>query len=234
VTINRMLDRIGLLMDSLRQVSGDVAHDLRTPLTRLRQRLELSLRQADDPDHRTQIKGALRDVDAILATFAALLRIAEVDAGARRSAFRSVDIDALARTVVEDFAPAAEDAGQSLVLSSVGQVSIEGDPDLLTQMMVNLIENALRHTPRGSRIQVAITRSAQGIELAVTDDGPGVPAQERDRLFNRFYRMERSRSTPGNGLGLALVAAVVRLHRAAVRLEDLGPGLAVRITFPAP
>ena len=233
LTLNRMLDRIGLLMDSLRQVSSDVAHDLRTPLTRLRQRLELSLRQAQDPGHRTQIEGALRDVDAILATFTALLRIAEVDAGARRAAFRPLDLNALARTVVDDFAPAAEDAGQSLVFASEGAAQIEGDPDLLTQMIVNLVENALRHTPRGSHIQVRLATPARMIELSVVDDGPGVPAAERERLFDRFYRLERSRSTAGNGLGLSLVAAVARLHRAEVRLDDADPGLAVRVTFAA-
>ena len=230
-TINRMLDRIGALMDSLRQVSSDVAHDLRTPLNRLRQRLELSLRQAEDPIHRLQIEGALRDVDAILTTFAALLRIAEVDAGARRAAFRRLDLVALARTVAEDFAPAAEDAGHSLRLEGRGEAWVEGDPDLLTQMIVNLIENALRHTPRGSHILVRASAKPQGAELAVIDDGPGVPKAERTRVLDRFFRLEHSRSTPGNGLGLALVAAVARLHRAEARLEDAKPGLAVRIVF---
>jgi signal transduction histidine kinase len=232
LTINRMLDRISGLMDSLRQVSSDIAHDLRTPLTRLRQRLEQSLRQADDPGYRAQIEGALRDVDAILATFSALLRIAEVEAGARRAAFRRVDLTALARTVVDDFAPAAEDAGQSLVLVDRGPCWIEGDADLLTQMTVNLVENALRHTPAGSRVRAEVAGGAQSVDLLVTDDGPGVPEAERERLFDRFYRLERSRSTPGSGLGLSLVAAVARLHRAQVVLEDGRPGLAVRVSFP--
>jgi signal transduction histidine kinase len=232
-TINRMLDRIAGLMDSLRQVSNNIAHDLRTPLTRLRQRLELSLRQAEEPAHRTQIEGALRDVDAILATFSALLRIAEVEAGARRAAFRRADLAALARTAVEDFAPAAEDAGHSLALDSDGPAWIEGDPDLIMQMMVNLIENALRHTPAGSHIAVRVGAAGEGVALAVIDDGPGVPEAERERLFGRFYRLEHSRSTPGSGLGLALVSAVAWLHRAEVKLLDANPGLEVRVTFPA-
>ena len=203
-----MLDRIAGLMDSLRQVSGDIAHDLRTPLNRLRQRLELAARRAHDPAHRAEIEGALRDVDAILATFAAMLRITEVEAGARRAAFRRLDLQQLARAVVEDFGPAAEDGGHALMLESAGAVWVEGDGDLLTQMTVNLVENALRHTPRGCTVRLSALRTPDGAVLSVADDGPGVPAADRERLFDRFYRLERSRSTPGSGLGLALVQAV--------------------------
>ncbi len=232
-TINRMLDRIGGLMDSLRQVSSDIAHDLRTPLTRLRQRLELNLRQADDPDRKSEIEGALRDVDAILATFSALLRIAEVEAGARRAAFREVDLTDLVRTVVADFAPAAEDAGQSLGMSKTPPTWIQGDPHLVTQMVVNLVENALRHSPPGAWVQVGIERGGGLVTLTVRDNGPGIPLAERDKVFDRFYRLEQSRSSPGSGLGLALVAAVARLHRAEVHLVDARPGLEVRAAFPA-
>jgi signal transduction histidine kinase len=232
-TINRMLDRIAGLMDSLRQVSSDIAHDLRTPLNRLRQRLEAAARQAHDPDHRAEIEGALRDVDAILATFAAMLRIAEVEAGGRRTAFRRLDLQALARAVVEDFAPAAEDGGHALVLESSKAVWIEGDGDLLTQMTVNLVENALRHTPRGCTVRLSALRTPDGAVLSVADDGPGVPAADRERLFDRFYRLERSRSTPGSGLGLALVQAVARLHRGEISLVERKPGLEARIVIPA-
>jgi signal transduction histidine kinase len=135
--------------------------------------------------------------------------------------------------VVEDFAPAAEDGGHALVLESAKPVWIEGDGELLTQMTVNLVENALRHTPRGCTVRLSALRTADGAVLSVVDDGPGVPAAERDRLFDRFYRLERSRSTPGSGLGLALVQAVARLHRGEVRLGDRGPGLEARIVFPA-
>jgi signal transduction histidine kinase len=231
-TINRMLERIGGLMDSLRQVSSDVAHDLRTPLTRLRQRLELSLTRAKDPEHRAQIEGALRDVDAILATFAALLRIAEVEAGARRTAFRALDLAALTQAACDDYAPAAEDAGKRLTVRCTGPAWVDGDRDLLNQMLVNLIENALTHTPAGTHIAISAGDTVEGPSLSVRDDGPGVPAGERERLFDRFYRLEISRSTPGSGLGLALVAAVARLHRAEIRLADADPGLEVRVAFP--
>jgi signal transduction histidine kinase len=232
VTLNRMLDRIGGLMDSLRQVTSDVAHDLRTPLNRLRQRLERSARQADDPAHKAEIEAALGDIDAILATFAALLRISEVEAGARRAAFRRLDLRALARAVADDFAPAAEDTGHRLKFEDGAPVWIEGDAELLTQMIVNLVENALHHTPRGCVVRLKADQVAGEPVLTVSDDGPGVPDAELSRLFDRFYRLERSRSTSGSGLGLALVQAVARLHRGEVRLSAKAPGLEARVVFP--
>jgi signal transduction histidine kinase len=233
ITINRMLDRIGVLMDSLRQVTSDVAHDLRTPLNRLRQRLERSALQAGDPAHRAEIEGSLRDVDAILVTFAALLRISEVEAGARRAAFRPVDLQALARAVAEDFAPAAEDAGHRLEFQAGPPAWIVGDAELLTQMTVNLVENALRHTPKGCTVRLSTAVEPGAAALVVLDDGPGVPESDRARLFDRFYRLERSRSTPGSGLGLAMVQAVAHLHRGEARLADGAPGLEAKVVFPA-
>jgi signal transduction histidine kinase len=232
VTLNRMLDRIAALMDSLRQVSSDIAHDLRTPLTRLRQRLESSRTLGAGEERPEAIEGALEDLDAILATFAALLRIAQIEGGARRAGFRPTDIAALARTVVDAFAPSAEDAGQTLQLSGDDDLVIDGDRELLTQMLANLVENALRHGGSRARVQVLARQDASGVVLAVRDDGPGVPPAERERLFDRFYRLEHSRSTPGSGLGLALVAAVANLHDAEVALGDADPGLEVRVRFP--
>jgi signal transduction histidine kinase len=133
--------------------------------------------------------------------------------------------------VVDAFAPSAEDARQSLVLAAGAPRPIDGDPELLTQMLVNLVENALRHAGPGARIEVAVSRAGEGAWLRVADNGPGVPEAERERLFDRFYRLERSRSTPGSGLGLALVAAVARLHGAEVRLADAQPGLEARVVF---
>jgi signal transduction histidine kinase len=231
-TLNRMLDRIGALMESLKQVSSDVAHDLRTPLTRLRQKLEASLTAPGERAH--AVESALTDLDAILDTFAALLRIAQVESGARRAAFRPIDLARLARTVTEAFAPSAEEGGQTLILDeAAGPLWVEGDAELLTQMLVNLVENAIRHAGPGAAIIVRASRQGAGAMLGVFDNGPGAPAVEHERLFDRFYRLERSRSTPGSGLGLALVAAVARLHGAEVGLGDAAPGLEAIVVFPA-
>jgi signal transduction histidine kinase len=232
LTVNRMLDRIAALMESLKQVSSDIAHDMRTPLTRLRNRLEAGL--AEPEDQRLTMEGALTDLDSILETFAAILRIAQIEGGARRAAFRASDLSAIARTVVEAFAPSAEEARQTLTLSVPGPIPVDGDPELLIQMLVNLVENALRHAGPSARIEVVTAHREGAPILSVTDNGPGVPAEERERLFDRFYRLERSRSTPGSGLGLALVAAVAKLHGAKVRMSDAGPGLDVTVEFPQP
>jgi signal transduction histidine kinase len=231
LTFNRMLDRIAGLMESLKQVSNDIAHDMRTPLTRLRQKLESGL--TEPQERAAALEGALGDLDSILDTFAGLLRIAQIESGARRAAFRPSDLSAIGHTVVEAFAPSAEDAQQTLRLEGDASVPVVGDPELLTQMLVNLVENALRHAGPGADIRVAAARGESAATLAVIDNGPGVPSQERERLFDRFYRLERSRSTPGSGLGLALVAAVARLHGAEVRLLSAEPGLEARVTFPA-
>lgn len=233
VAFNRTLDRISALMDSLRQVSNDIAHDLRTPLTRLRHKLEATRTFADPAERAEAVESALRDVDAILETFSALLRIAQVEGGARRAGFRPVDLSTLGRTVVEAFAPSAEDAGQALTFEGEPELVVDGDRELLTQMLANLVENALRHAGADARIVVRVWRRGGGGGLSVTDNGPGVPEPERAWVFNRFYRLERSRSTPGNGLGLALVAAVARLHGAIVSLADAGPGLDASIAFPS-
>jgi signal transduction histidine kinase len=230
LTFNRMLDRIAALMESLKQVSNDIAHDMRTPLTRLRQKLEAGL--ASPRDEGLALEGALSDLDSILDTFAALLRIAQIEGGARRAAFRPCALAALAQTVTDAFAPSAEDQHQSLTLAVEAPATIDGDAELLTQMLVNLVENALRHAGPGARITVRVARAGRAAVLSVTDDGPGVPEGEGERLFDRFYRLERSRSTPGSGLGLALVAAVAKLHGAEVSLLPARPGLEARVTFP--
>ncbi|HEY4030645.1 MAG TPA: HAMP domain-containing sensor histidine kinase [Caulobacteraceae bacterium] len=233
LTINRMLDRIQALMESFRQVSSDVAHDLRTPLSRLRQKLEQVTLETADKERRSHLESALEDVDALLSLFAAVLRIAQMEAGAGRSVFRRADLAELAHTVFEAYRPSAEELGKTLALEAAAPGLVEGDPELLVQLMANLIENALAHTPPGARIVLAVQTGARAVSLSVRDDGPGVPSGERGRIFDRFYRLERSRSSPGSGLGLALVAAIGQLHRAQVQAIDARPGLEVRVTLPA-
>lgn len=232
LTFNRMLDRIAALMESLNQVSNDIAHDMRTPLTRLRQKLEAGL--AAPAESQQALEAGLADLDSILETFAALLRIAQIEGGARRAGFRPCDLSEVARTVVDAFAPSAEEGRQTLSLVAAGSLMVEGDRELLTQMLVNLVENALRHAGVGARITVWAVGDDAGRRLEVSDDGPGVPEIARERLFDRFYRLENSRSTPGNGLGLALAAAIAKLHGAEVELGDARPGLTVGVKFPRP
>ncbi|MEO8811298.1 MAG: ATP-binding protein [Caulobacteraceae bacterium] len=230
-TLNRMLDRIAGLMENLRHVSNDIAHDLRTPLTRLRGRLEAALVRPGLAEHRDLLEGAIVELDALLGAFAALLRIAQIEAGARRAAFHRIGLAEVAATVVEAFAPSAEDAGATLRLEARANPHIEGDPELLTQMLVNLVENALRHAGPHPDIRVVCRTVADAPVLSVIDDGPGVPVAERERLFDRFHRLESSRSTAGSGLGLALVSAVAKLHGAEASLHDARPGLEARIAF---
>jgi signal transduction histidine kinase len=235
-TLNRMLDRIAALVESLRQVSNDIAHDLRTPLTRLRQRLETTRLSAHFPaDYEAAVEAAVAEADAILETFAALLRIAQIEAGIRRSGFRDVDLKAVVETVTEAFAPSAEDEGKALDTAvALEPAIVRGDPELLTQLLANLVENAIRHTPSGTGIRIALAHSPSGVRMVVADNGPGVPAGERDRIFRRLYRLERSRTSPGSGLGLSLVAAIVALHGARVAVEDNAPGLRIVIDFATP
>jgi len=233
-TLNRMLDRIAALMDSLRQVSTDVAHDLRTPLSRLYQKLEGAIEHARSmTDYKIAVEGAVRDAEGLLDTFSALLRIAQVEGGSPRAGFRPVDLSVAVEAVADAYLPDAEEAGQRLDADLVPGITVRGDQELLTQAAANLVENALRHTPSGTRIVVRLSSDASRAAcLVVEDDGPGVAADDRQHLLRRFYRGERSRTTPGNGLGLSLVAAVAELHGAELKLEDAAPGLRVTLRFP--
>ncbi len=233
-TLNRMLDRIGALMGSLQQVSSDVAHDLRTPLSRLCQRLEHARSHARSAgEYEAAVDGALRDAEGLLDTFSALLRIAQVEGASPRAGFGEVDLSAVADAIADAYRPDAEEAGHILTASVVPGVTVHGDQELLTQATANLVENALRHTPPSTRINVRLSADPEaGACLAVEDDGPGVAGEDLPRLAHRFYRGERSRTTPGNGLGLCLVAAVADLHGATLRISNAGPGLWVSMTFP--
>lgn len=232
-TLNSMLDRIAGLMDNLRQVSSDVAHDLRTPLTRLRQGLEeAEARNLTAADYQRIVRHTREEADVLLNTFSAVLRIAQIEAGARRSAFRLVDLSDIARTVADAYAPAAEESGRPLRGEIADAVQINGDRELLAQLFANLIENALHHTPPGTTISLRLARQSAGLIAEVADDGPGIPEHERAKVLRRFYRLEHSRTTAGNGLGLSMVAAIADLHQAKIELLDNKPGLQVRIRFP--
>ncbi|MBI4205621.1 MAG: HAMP domain-containing histidine kinase [Betaproteobacteria bacterium] len=230
VNLNAMLDRVQGLMESLKRVSDDIAHDLRTPLSRLRHRLEAA-RGKTGSDGEPIIEQSIADVDAILETFSALLRIAQIESGARRAGFSEVSLGQIVTTVAEAYAPVAEDCGQQLEIVVVGAPTIHGDRELLTQMVANLIENPIRHCPPGARITVGMRQEKGTQVLFVADTGPGIPAGEREKVFRRFYRLEASRTTPGSGLGLALVKAVADLHGASLELSDNRPGLRVSVRF---
>ncbi|MDJ0391019.1 HAMP domain-containing sensor histidine kinase [Roseomonas sp. E05] len=238
--INAMLDRIRDLVDELRHTSAAIAHDLRTPLARLRQGLETARDGAATPEaYQIAMDAALAETDAILRSFAALLRIAQVEAGARRAAFAPVDLSAIANDLAEAYGPSAEDGGRTLTTAIAPGVTVRGDRELLMQALANLLENALRHTPPGTVIRVRVPGSAPpaGPELVVEDDGPGIPSEARGQVLRPFHRLDPSRSDGGSGLGLALVAAVAKLHDAALELGTSGRegrGLRATLRFPSP
>jgi signal transduction histidine kinase len=232
--LNTMLDRTEHLMAGLRQVSNDIAHDLRTPLTRLRQNLEAARRRTPGnlAAYEAAMDRAIDETDAILDTFGALLRIAQVEAGTRRAGFDAVDLSSVLEAVIEVYAPAADDKQQALDTRVPPGVVVIGDRELLTRMLANIVENAIRHSPPGGRIEASLEATRGVAEIVVADSGPGIPEEERGKVFRRFYRLEASRSTPGSGLGLSLVAAVAELHGIAIRLSDHAPGLRVSLEFP--
>ena len=230
-SVNSMLDRIVGLMDTLRQISTDVAHDLRTPLARLRQGLEATKFKARTTnEYAAAVDKAIGEADTILDTFAALLRIAELEAGTRRAAFVTVDLSQLCRTVADAYTPPAEENGQHIAARIDPAVSVTGDANLLTQMIANLVANALRHGPRGTKVGVTLSGGAHPT-VVIADDGPGIPEEDRTRVFQRFVRLESSRTTPGSGLGLALCAAIAELHGVRIELKDNHPGLRCELTF---
>jgi signal transduction histidine kinase len=226
LTINGMLDQIELLVHGVRNVSNAIAHDLRTPLAELRSRLEeLALMRPSSEETFAEVDGAVADVDRVIRIFDALLRLAEIDSGLRRSGFVTVDLANLAATAVEFYEPAAELKGIALTFRSNGPASVAGDPVLLAQALSNLIENALKYAPDHGAIGVNVERRTDGtVRIAVVDDGPGISDAEKAKVVERFYRGDASRGTPGVGLGLSLVQAVAKLHGSALELHDASPG----------
>jgi len=233
--INRTLGHLQSLIENVNQASSDIAHDLKKPMGRLRQRLDLARREAKSVDEYQQaVESTLGEIDSIVETFEAILRITQIEAGASKSRFKTLDLGAVLREVAEVYEAVVEDAGDTMKceLDLARPAAVRGDKELLVQLFANLVENSIRHCPRQTTIRLGLSESRNGLLAVVSDTGPGIPAGEREKVFRRLYRLERARSTPGSGLGLSLVAAVADLHDATVELADNGPGLRVTVRFP--
>lgn len=230
-TLNETLDRNEQLMQGVRQVTNSIAHDLKTPMTRLRGRLETLALAESDEDKREEIGLSVAELDRLLSTFSALLRISRVEAGDSLSEFVDIDLGTLLRDAVDFYEPIAEERGQRLELRIEDDLHVTGDRDLLFQSVANLVDNALKYGGREGTVALTLQRHGQKAEITIQDQGKGIPEADLERVFERFYRVEDSRTHPGNGLGLSLVGAVTKLHRGNVRLANR-EGLRVTLTFP--
>ncbi len=230
LAVNGLLDRVASLIETIRQITVDAAHDLKTPLTRLRHRLAEAAESPDPADVKAIVHSAGADVEQIVATFDALLRIAQIEAGKSRARFGSVDLSDVLETVADAYGPDVEQAGQHLEARIAASLLVNGDRELLIQAFANLVENAIRHAGRNATITIEAL-GGPSIQASVSDNGPGVPQAERQRILLRFVRRDISRSTPGTGLGLSLVKAIADLHSAPLVLSDNRPGLRVTMTF---
>ena len=232
-TINDMLDRIGRLMEGVREVSNAIAHDLRTPITRARARLEdAALHASTTTELHAAIERATADLDGIVAVFQALLRIAEIEAGSRRSAFARLDLAPLIADVAELYGAVAEEKGIALSVDASAHVPAFGDRELVQQAVANLVDNAVKFSPSGGTVRITATARPDEVQISVADQGPGIPAADRERATERFFRGEVARNTPGAGLGLATVQAIAQLHGGSLRLIDATPGLIAVLALP--
>jgi signal transduction histidine kinase len=231
--INRMLDRIQQLMDGVRQVSNSIAHDLRTPLSRIRNRLdEVLQRQPSAEQLREAICETTEGIDELLVLFDKLLQIAEAESGMRMQFTEAVDLGVLATDMIELYDASAEQAGTSLRLSAAPGVTVLGDRDLLANAVASLLDNAIKYAGGGASVCVGIVTEAEHAIISVTDDGPGIATDELPKVNQRFYRLDSSRSKPGNGLGLAIVEAIAALHGGSLLLENAHPGLRASLRLP--
>ncbi|MFC5488408.1 HAMP domain-containing sensor histidine kinase [Dokdonella soli] len=231
--INDMLDEIERLMDTARNVSNAIAHDLRTPLGRIRGALEDAL-QSHHPLEKLpgRAQYAIDEIDALIGVFDKLLQIAEAESGVRRQRFDLLPLRQVIGDIVELYQPAAENEGIALSLAVEGEPMVSADRDLLAGVLANLLDNALKYAGRGAHVQVRILSGPRDVRILVRDDGPGIPADAIGRATERFFRVDSSRNLRGNGLGLSIVAAVVALHRGTLTLRDAHPGLEVGISLP--
>jgi signal transduction histidine kinase len=229
--LNATMDQIESLMNSIQHISDNIAHDLRTPLTRLRNRLEELGRTAEDAEA-TQIEACIDDADGLLATFASLLSIARIESGTYEANLKSVDLGQSVRDACELYQALAEDKSITLKCNASGANEVRGDRNLIFQAVTNLLDNAIKYTPTGGVISVSLKAEQAGHVLRVGDNGPGIPEDMREKVLQRFYRLDKSRSEPGAGLGLSLVQAIALRHDAQLVLSDNQPGLRVEIIFP--
>jgi signal transduction histidine kinase len=235
IRINQTLDQLQNLIENVNQASSDIAHDLKHPIGRLRQKLDSACLAAQNiTELKTAISEALREIDTIVETFEALLRISQIEAGAGRKRFTSINLKELLANIADVYSAVIEDQDRQFTseLDESVDTAILGDRELLAQLFANLIENAIRHTSPGTQISLQLSAHEESVTAKLCDTGTGIPETERNKVFQRLYRLEKSRSTPGSGLGLSLVAAITQLHNAQITLRDNKPGLCVEITFP--